>query len=84
MVSVTCISVASKHNLTERLCLLDTEPPQALRDFVVTHSNYMNRMASAEDASFKFLIYLLPAVRYRPTLAMTSNGSATNPPPIRH
>ena len=42
--------------------------------FVVTHNNSMNRVASADDASFKFLTYQLPTVGYWPTVAMTGNG----------
>ena len=41
---------------------------------VVIHSNPTNRMASAVDASFKFLTYQLPTVGYWPTVAMTGNG----------
>ena len=58
----------------EGLCLLDTEPTQALPGLVVTHSNRANRMASADDESFKFLTYQLPTVGYWPTVAMTGNG----------
>ena len=79
MVTVTWITVvilqlihASKPNFAEGLCLLDTEPTQAPPGFLVTHNNYMNRMASADDASFKFLTYQLPTVGYWPTVAMTS------------
>ena len=58
----------------EGLCLLDTEPTQALPGPVVTHNNRANRMASAGDKSFKFLTYQLPTVGYWPTVAMTGNG----------
>ena len=58
----------------EGLCLLDTEPTQARPGFVVIHDNWMNRMASAGDKSFKFLTYQLPTVGYWPTVAMTGNG----------
>ena len=34
----------------------------------------MNRTASVGGASFKYLTYQLPTVRYWPTLAMTGNG----------
>ena len=34
----------------------------------------MNRAASADDESFKFLTYQLPTVGYWPTVAMTGNG----------
>jgi hypothetical protein len=81
MVTVTWITVvilqlihASKPNFAEGLCLLDTEPTQAPPGFLVTHNNYMNRMASADDASIKFLTYQLPTVGYWPTVAMTGNG----------
>ena len=65
---------ASIPNFLEGLCLLDTEPTQACPGFVVIHDNRMNRMASADDKSFKFLTYQLPTVGYWPTVAMTGNG----------
>ena len=81
MVTVTWITVvilelihAPKPNLSEGLCLLDTEPTQALLDLVVIHDNSMNRVALADDESFKFLTYQLPTVGYWPTVAMTGNG----------
>ena len=58
----------------EGSCLLDTEPTQVRPGFVVIHDNWMNRMASAGDKSFKFLTYQLPTVGYWPTVAMTGNG----------
>ena len=45
-----------------------------LPGFVVIHDNQTNRMASADDKSFKFLTYQLPTVGYWPTVAMTGNG----------
>ncbi len=45
-----------------------------LPDFVVIHDISTNRMASADDAAFKFLTYQLPTVGYWPTVAMTGNG----------
>ena len=81
MVTVTWITVvilelihAPKPNFSEGLCLLDTEPTQALLGSMVTHNNSMNRVASADDASFNFLTYQLPTVGYWPTVAMTGNG----------
>ena len=81
MVTVTWITVvilqlihASKPNFAEGLCLLDTEPTQALPGLVVIHDNRTNRMASAGDVSFKFLPYQLPTVGYWPTVALTGNG----------
>ena len=53
--------------IKKTLCLLDTEPTQARPGFVVIHDNWMNRMASAGDKSFKFLTYQLPTVGYWPT-----------------
>ena len=58
----------------EGLCLLITEPTQALPGLVVIHNNRTNRMASAGDDLFKFLTYQLPTVGYWPALAMTGNG----------
>jgi hypothetical protein len=65
---------ASKPDFAEGLCLLDTEPTQALPGVVVSHNNSMNRTASADDESFTFLTYQLPTVGYWPTVAMTGNG----------
>ncbi len=65
---------ASKPDFEEGLCLLDTEPTQALLGCLVIHNNRSNRMASAGDNSFKFLTYQLPTVRYGLTVAMTGNG----------
>ena len=63
-----------KPDSVEGLCLLVTEPTQALPGPVVIHDNPMNRIASAGDASFKFLTYQIPTVGYWPTVAMTGNG----------
>jgi hypothetical protein len=63
-----------KPNFLEGLCLLVTEPTLALPGLVVIHNNPMNRVATAGDASFKFLTYQLPTVGYWPTVAMTGNG----------
>ena len=41
---------------------------------LVIHNNRTNRMATAGDASFKFLTDQLPTVGYWPTVAMTGNG----------
>ena len=65
---------APKLDSAEGLCLLDTEPTQALPGPLVIHSNRTNRMASADDGSFKFLTYQLPTVGYWPTVALTGNG----------
>ena len=65
---------ASKPDFGEGLCLLDTEPTQALLGCLVIHNKRLNRMASAGDNSFKFLTYQLPTVGYWPTVAMTGNG----------
>ena len=65
---------APKPDSVEGLCLLGTEPTQALPGFVVIHDNPTNRMAPAGDESFKFLTYQLPMVGYWPTMAMTGNG----------
>ena len=65
---------APRPDFVEGLCLLDTEPTQALPGLVVIHNNRTNRMASAGDESFKFLTYQLPTVGYWPTVAMTGNG----------
>ena len=64
---------APKPDSVEGLCLLDTEPTQALPGIVVIHSNRTSRIASAGDKSFKFLTYQLPPVGYWPTVAMTGN-----------
>jgi hypothetical protein len=61
-------------DFVEGLCLLDTEPTQALPGRVVIHNNRTNRMASAGDVPFKFLTYQLPTVGYWPTVAMTGDG----------
>ena len=58
----------------EGLCLLITEPAQALPGLVVIHYNRTKRMASAGDDLFKFLTYQLPTVGYWPAVAMTGNG----------
>ena len=65
---------APKPDFVEGLWLLVTEPSQAPPGCVVIHSNPMNRIAPAGDASFKFLTYQLPTVGYWPTVAMTGNG----------
>ena len=48
----------------EGLFLLVTEPTQALLGLVVIHHDRTTRMASAGDASLKFLTYQLPTVGY--------------------
>ena len=65
---------ASRPDFVEGLCLLGTEPTQALPGPLVIHDNRTNRMASAGDESFKFLTYQLPMVGYWLTVAMTGNG----------
>ena len=65
---------APKPDSVEGLCLSDTEPTQALPGLLVIHDNRTNRMASADDESFKFLTYQLPTVRYWLTVAMTGDG----------
>ena len=65
---------ALKPDFEEGLCLLGTEPTQALPGPLVIHDNRTNRIASAGDGSFKFLTYQLPTVGYWPTVAMTGNG----------
>ena len=65
---------AHKLNFSEGLCLLDTEPTQALPDLLVTNDKTMNCTASAGDVSFKFLTYQLSTVGYWLTVAMTGNG----------
>ena len=65
---------APKPDSVEGLCLLDTEPTQALPGLGMIHSNRTNRIAPAGDESFKFLTYQLPTVGYWPTVAMTGNG----------
>ena len=65
---------APRPDFVEGLCLLGTEPTQALPGLLVIHDNRTNRMASAGDESFKFLTYQLPTVGYWPTVAMTGNG----------
>ena len=65
---------APRPNFLDGLCLLGTEPTQALPGLLVIHDNRTNRMASAGDESFKFLTYQLPTVGYWPTVAMTGNG----------
>ena len=75
-ISVEILELIHAHlpNLLEGLCLLDTEPTQALPGFTVNHNDWTNRIASAGDKSFKFLTYQLSTVGYRPTVAMTGNG----------
>ncbi len=58
----------------EGLCLLGTEPTQALLGLLMIHDNRTNRMALAGDEPLKFLTYQLPTVGYWPTVAMTGNG----------
>ena len=41
---------------------------------MVMHKDSMNCIASAGDATFKFLTYQLPTVGYWLTVAMTGNG----------
>ena len=65
---------APRPNFVDGLCLLGTEPTQALPGPLVIHGNRTNRIASAGDGSFKFLTYQLPTVGYWPTVAMTGNG----------
>ena len=65
---------APKPDFAEGLCLLDTEPTQALPGLVVIHNNRTNRTAPAGDGSFKFLTYQLWTVGYWPTVALTGNG----------
>ena len=65
---------APKPKLEEGLCLLVTEPTQALPGFLVIHNKCANCIASAGDVSIKFLTYQLPTVGYWPTVAMTGNG----------
>ena len=61
---------ASKPDLTEGLCLLDTEPtPQGTQ---LIHSSLANRYII--DEAIKFLTYQLPTVGYWPTVALTGNG----------
>ena len=62
---------APKPDFVEGLCLLDTEPTQALPGLVVIHNNRTNRMASAGDRSFKFLTYQFPTVGYWPLSSKT-------------
>ena len=45
-----------------------------LPDVEMTYDNLMNRIAHADDGSFKFLTYQLSTVGYWPTVAMTGNG----------
>ena len=61
-------------DFVEGLCLLDTEPTQALPGLVVIHNNRTNRMASAGDESCNCLTYQLPTVGCWPTVVMTGNG----------
>ena len=65
---------APRPDYVEVLCLLVTEPTQALPGFLVIHNNRTNRIAFAGDKPFKFLTYQLPTVGYWPTVAMTGNG----------
>ena len=65
---------APKPDSVEGLCLLVTEPAQALPGLVVIHNNRTNRTASAGDESFEFLTYQLSTVGFWPTVAMTGNG----------
>ena len=63
-----------KPDSVEGLCLLVTEPTQALPGLVVIHNNRMKRIASAGDASIQFLPYQLSMVVYWTTMALTGNG----------
>ena len=65
---------APRPDSVEGLCLLGTEPTQALPGALVIHDKITNRMASAGDESFKLLTYQLPTVGYWPTVAVTGNG----------
>ena len=40
----------------------------------MTHNKQTDRVACADDASFKFLTYQLSTVGYWPTVALTGNG----------
>ena len=81
MITLTWITVvilelihAYQPNSSEGLCLLGTEPTQALPDPLVINDKEMNCTASAGDGSFKFLTYQLSTVGYWLTVAMTGNG----------
>ena len=65
---------APRPNFVDGLCLLDTEPAQALPGFLVIHDNRTNRIASAGDEPFKLLTYQVSTVGYWPTVPMTGNG----------
>ncbi len=65
---------APQLDFAEGLCLLVTEPMQALPGYLVSHNKAMNCTASAGDGSFKFLTYQLWTVGYWLTVAMTGNG----------
>ena len=65
---------ALRPNFVEGLCLLGTEPTQALPGLLVIHNKRTERMACADAVSFKFLTYQLSTVGYWPTVALTGNG----------
>ena len=67
-------NTCARAQLTGRAVFIDTEPTQASSGVRAKHDNRTNGMASAGDASFKFLTYQLPTVKYSPTVAMTGNG----------
>ena len=64
---------APRPDFVEGLCLLGTEPAQALPSLVTIHDNRTNRIASAGIESFKFLTHQLPTVGYWPTVAITGS-----------
>ena len=65
---------APKPDSAEGLCLLGTEPTQALPGLLVIHDNRAKQMPQGVAESFKFLTYQLSKVGYWPTVAMTGNG----------
>jgi hypothetical protein len=66
----TCI----KAQLHGRAVFIRYKTNPSLLGSLVIHDNCMNCIASADNASFKFLTYQLPTVGYWPTVAMTGNG----------
>ena len=61
-------------NFVEGLCLLNCRASPGFPGPVVSHSNGANRVASADDDTYKFLTYQLFTVGYWPTVAMTGDG----------
>ena len=67
-------NTCAQTRLCGRVVFIRYRTNPGLPGLVVIHNNRTNRIAPANDESFKFLTYQLPTVGYWPTVAMTGNG----------